>query len=103
MRQDGPGSGLALNEETKVPEGIVAPTREQLPRTHPADDPIPSAIHGRSNTRRRGMGSTGKLRCFGLVHELRVRDAGSFCFRAEAQGRGEEEERRKPVHKSRRR
>ena len=85
----GPGSGVGLNEETKGPEGSVAPTREQLPRTNPADGPIPSAIHGWSNTRGLGTGSTGNLRCFGIFHELRVRDAGSFCFRAKAQGRGE--------------
>ena len=103
LRQNGPGSGVELNAGAKVPEGIVAPTWEQLPSIHPADDPIQSAIHGWSHTRRRGMGSTVILRCFGLGHELRIQDAGSFCFRAEAQGRGEEEERRKPIQTFRRR
>ena len=93
----------ALNAGAKEPEGIVAPTREQLPHANPADGLIPSAIHGWSNTRRRGMGSTGILRWFRLFHELRARDAGSFCFRAEAQGRGEKEEKRKPIQKSSRR
>ncbi|MFO1489859.1 MAG: hypothetical protein U1F77_00175 [Kiritimatiellia bacterium] len=53
---------MELNAGTKGPVGIVAPTREQLPRINPADGPIPSTIHDPSNTRMGGKGSTRILR-----------------------------------------